>query len=399
MTSKDIFKEQVVTPEQWRYKSSWKRHLPDTTWVHILRGNWFWVFYFTLLPTLLSIYESVLVPKLGAPAWPSVSNTPYLFQPFSLTSFALALLITFRTNSCYARWWEARTIWGRIVNQTRNLARQSTAWFPEEDEALLEQFNRWVQALGFILKCHLGSGDLTTDLQSLLTTEELELLVSWQFRPSLAAQVLSDIAQKAGLREGRHVTLDLQISAYVDDAGACDRIQKTCIPQSYTRHTSRFLMVFLTFLPFTLWEVTGWLSPIAEALIAFLFMGIDNIGTQIEEPFATLPLDAYCEMMSRHAKEQYERRRGPLSIVLRAQSASRPSSHDGENSTSNSRKSPRSMGVGHFNGARSQHQTQHRHSFNFQAPRVSPERYNSAGDDLKRDFPLKGINRHPSCNI
>ena len=44
-------------------------------------------------------------------------------------------------------------------------ATQSTAWFPEEDEALLEQFNRWVQALGFILKCHLGSGDLTTDLQ------------------------------------------------------------------------------------------------------------------------------------------------------------------------------------------------------------------------------------------
>ena len=47
-------------------------------------------------------------------------------------------------------------------------AMQSTAWFPEEDEALLEQFNRWVQALGFILRCHLGSGDLTTDLQVLL---------------------------------------------------------------------------------------------------------------------------------------------------------------------------------------------------------------------------------------
>ncbi len=150
-----------------------------------------------------------------------------------------------------------------------------------------------------------------------------------QLHNSLPAdvQVLSDIVQQAGLREGQHVTLDLQISAYVDDAGACDRIQKTCIPQSYTRHTSReylqpiclksthekggaarscshilaavtpnhryqvtsmqslrsslsagFLMIFLTFLPFTLWEVTGWLSPFAEALIAFLFMGIDNIG-------------------------------------------------------------------------------------------------------------------------
>lgn len=56
---------------------------------------------------------------------------------------------------------------------------------------------------------------------------------------SIFLQVLSDIAQKAGLRDGQHVALDMQISAYVDDAGACDRIQKTCIPQSYTRHTSR----------------------------------------------------------------------------------------------------------------------------------------------------------------
>lgn len=68
--------------------------------------------------------------------------------------------------------------------------------------------------------------------------ENLALLK--QYNSSLhALQMLSDIAQKAGLREGQHVTLDMQISAYVDDAGACDRIQKTCIPQSYTRHTSR----------------------------------------------------------------------------------------------------------------------------------------------------------------
>ncbi|CAL5224016.1 g6636 [Coccomyxa viridis] len=399
MPSKDMFKEQVVTPEQWVYKSSWKRHLPDFTWIHILRGNWFWVFYFSLLPILLSIYESVLVPELGAPAWPSMSNTPYLFQPFSLTSFALALLITFRTNSCYARWWEARTIWGRIVNETRNLARQSTAWFPEDDDALLEQFNRWVQALGYILKCHLGSGDLTTDLQGILTKDELELLVSWQFRPSVAAQVLSDIVQQAGLREGQHVTLDLQISAYVDDAGACDRIQKTCIPQSYTRHTSRFLMIFLTFLPFTLWEVTGWLSPFAEALIAFLFMGIDNIGTQIEEPFATLPLGAYCEMMSRHAKEQYDRRKGPLATVLRVQRASRASSNEAEHGSLSAIISPRNRGAMHYNSARTQSQTQHRHSFSFQAPPSFAESHSLTADDKKVQLPLKGLNRHPSCNV
>ena len=55
-----------------------------------------------------------------------------------------------------------------VFDKALHDAMQSTAWFPEEDEALLEQFNRWVQALGFILKCHLGSGDLTTDLQVLL---------------------------------------------------------------------------------------------------------------------------------------------------------------------------------------------------------------------------------------
>ena len=61
-----------------------------------------------------------------------------------------------------------RETWARVFDIILHDAMQSTAWFPEEDEALLEQFNRWVQALGFILKCHLGSGDLTTDVQVLL---------------------------------------------------------------------------------------------------------------------------------------------------------------------------------------------------------------------------------------
>ena len=67
-------------------------------------------------------------------------------------------------------------------------------------------------------------------------------MLAWAFW-GVHAQVLSDIVQRAGLGDGQQVAMDLQIGAYVDDAGACDRIQKTCIPQSYTRHTSRELTV------------------------------------------------------------------------------------------------------------------------------------------------------------
>lgn len=77
-------------------------------------------------------------------------------------------------------------------------------------------------------------------------------------------------------------------------AGGCERIQKTPIPSAYTRHTSRFLMVYIMTSPLMLWPITHWATPAVVSIIAFLLLGTENIGVQIEEPFRVLPLDAIC---------------------------------------------------------------------------------------------------------
>ena len=83
-------------------------------------------------------------------------------------------------------------------------------------------------------------------------------------------------------------------------AGACERIFKSPVPLVYTRHTSRFLMAFLLFLPFAMWPAmehswNHWATVPVTDLIAFFLLGIEEIGIQIEEPFSILPLEAFCD--------------------------------------------------------------------------------------------------------
>lgn len=91
--------------------------------------------------------------------------------------------------------------------------------------------------------------------------------------------------------------MDNEVALYVNMAGACERIFKTAIPSAYTRHTSRFLMTYLTIMPLLLWHALRWGSLPMCMLVAFLLLGTENIGAQIEEPFHVLALDAICSSM------------------------------------------------------------------------------------------------------
>ncbi|BDA42113.1 UPF0187 protein At3g61320, chloroplastic [Coccomyxa sp. Obi] len=314
----NLFKGHVVTPAEWQHLRSWRRHLPDFTWTGVLLGYWPWVVYFTLIAVLLGLYHTVLVPR-GAPVWPPRNLVTVVYQPFAITLFALALLMVFRTNSSYARWWEARTVWGQVFTVTRNLSRQAGAWIQAEKEAEFQMLVRWCAALGYILEAHITyNRDFGTELQALLRPEELKLLDSWEHQPNCAAEVLSSIVASAVDNAQLRAAMDEHIATYLHDVGACERIQRTCIPYCYTRHTSRFLVIWLTFLPFALWDICGWASPIVEAVIAFLLMGVENIGIQIEEPFHTLPMLSYCKVIAKNSLEVGRQRRGLKCFVADA---------------------------------------------------------------------------------
>ena len=239
------------------------------------------------------------------------------------------------------RWWEARTLWGRVYALSRNLARQAAAWFPPEQEAALLVFGRWAAALGYILAAHLDQRELDPAGAALLLPAELALLRSWGHGPDCAAQVLSSVAARALPADSQaqlRAAMDANLSAYILDMGGCERIQRTCLPMCYTRHLSRtfsscilgfgyhlgtdasvprtgFMLLWCTFLPFALWDICGWASPVVEGVLTFLLLGIENVGIQIEEPFHILPMRAYCAGMAADVGEIVARRRGLEGVV------------------------------------------------------------------------------------
>lgn len=212
-----------------------------------------------------------------------------------LTSGALSLLLVFRTNSSYGRWWEARKIWGGLLNRSRDFVRQGLTWFSVEDKALRAQLVRYTIGFAVALKVHLrGDEDMRTELTGIFTDEELEAALSEVHVPNHILRVMSELVYRADLHPMLNTEMSDNITFFEDVLGKCERILKTPIPLSYTRHTSRFLFLWLTVLPFALYKDCGWSSIPIEAFSAFCLLGIEDIGVQIEEPFSVLSCEGIC---------------------------------------------------------------------------------------------------------
>ncbi|KFM28033.1 UPF0187 protein, chloroplastic [Auxenochlorella protothecoides] len=295
----------VFTHADWavhRKPSRYARHLALIFASRIFRSLIPPITAVTLISTLVGVYETLLKEHRLPAQWPHV--TLALGQGFQLTAFALSLLLVFRTNSAYGRWWEARMLWGSLTNRTRDFVRQCLAFFPEDAKRLREAAVLWTIALPYVVKAHLREGNrLESELEGILTRDEVDALTGATHRPCFVLAALSQVVAAAGLDPQLRQRLDTNLTAFEDCIGGCERILRTPIPQSYTRHTSRFLMIWLIMMPFTLWAAYSWVSILLSGLFAYLMLGIDEIGVQIEEPFGVLPLGSFCATIERNLRE------------------------------------------------------------------------------------------------
>lgn len=308
----ELFTDKGFTREDWVYHRSWRRHLPEGfAFIRVLHSLGWPVFFYLAVSFLVCSYaqwaENAGAPKIFTHENTTRSQRYYI--ALLLTSFAVGLLIVFRTNSSYARWWEARIVWGGMLGITRNIMRQCIAWFPEEEHDKLMAVARWTAVLTPLLKMHCRwQKDVQTQLQGRLLPHELAWICGVQHPPVMAATVLTQLIAAAKLPQMLQITVDQQLVQYVDSVAACERLQKQPIPVAYTRHTSRFLLWWLTGFPFAAWSSYGWFTPCVTAVVTFLLLGVENIGIQIEEPFEVLPIEsitAACvasvhEIMERH---------------------------------------------------------------------------------------------------
>eukprot|EP00887_Chlorella_sp_A99_P002774 scaffold6.g2774.t1 len=288
-SSLTLFQDQPYSePRTWDLHISWRRHLPEPlVFVRVLTNLAPIVIWCTAVATVVTCFNRLLQPKAGWPVF-SAANWAVIFQ---LTSFVLGLLLVFRTNAAYDRWWEARKACGSMLNCVRNTQRMAISWMGPEDEAALQALTRWNAALAALAFAYLCARDAHYEhAEDLLSKEELAEAKRVRQPPMLALGVMSALLARTSLDPWERLAIEEQLTKMENMIGACERIASQPLPLAYTRHTSRFLVVWLSFLPFGLAEVYGWVTIPIVGVTAFLLAAVENVGIHIEQPMRVLPM-------------------------------------------------------------------------------------------------------------
>lgn len=231
-----------------------------------------------------------------------------------IPSIVLGLLLVFRTNTAYERFWEGRKLWGSLVNNTRNLARLiwvAVAEIEPEDRDKKIVALRLIVAFAVATKLHLRGESVNSELEDLMSPDRYFKLKTMNNPPLEIAFWIGDYLQEETKRETLNLyqlpTLQGLINNLVDNLGGCERILKTPIPLAYAIHLKQLLLLYCLLLPFQLVDELGWWTGAAISLVSFTLFGIEAIGIEIENPFGydanDLPLDAICKTMLRNIED------------------------------------------------------------------------------------------------
>lgn len=287
----------VYDHDDWRrHRSSTRhvRHLLSMTSSRVVMAIWPPVLTLTSVAAIITGYNEAVMAK-ALPLWMPLLHLSTL--PLSFTASCLSLLLVFRTNSSYTRFDEARKAWGTTVNRTRDMVRQALSWMRHPADAQkLQSFLNYAATFPYTLRSILvDDADMKSDLSTLLEAEELEAVLKAQHPCNYVLQVMSEIVHNSNMQEMEKSTLDQNITQLHESLGNCERIFGTPLPLSYTRLTSRFLIIWHITLPIALWDPCNWIAVPATFISASALFCIDEVGVLIEEPFPLLALPDICD--------------------------------------------------------------------------------------------------------
>lgn len=273
-----------------------------------------------LVSTLLAVavfflYHSKHLEKVSLP-----------FSVAAILGSALAIFLAFRNNNAYNRWWEARTLWGGIINNSRIFARQiianvdnaaaiGKASTTEVDVYKQELIHRQI-AFAHALRLHLRRENTWGELQHLLSAEEFDALSHKNNKPNYLLQV-QGIRIKEGMRKELlgafdNISLEPTLAGFNNFQGACERIKNTPLLRQYHFFTKLFLLVFMAILPFSLivdfsrMGAPALMVPLS-ILVSFVFGVMGKVGEVNEDPFENritdIPMTSMCNTIERDLKE------------------------------------------------------------------------------------------------
>jgi putative membrane protein len=247
-----------------------------------------------LFPLMMGIAAySGIVAYLEIEYWKLSENSHVRNIPVmhNLLGFAISMLLVFRTNTAYDRWWEGRKLWGSLVNNSRNLAIKLTAFLPQNETAQRSFFTRIIPAFAFALHNHLHSEKLRIELfeEDHEHKHVFDKIDRKKHIPNQIALLIMQHVQKLyteGKITGEQlVVLNSELISFTDICGACERIKNTPIPFSYSVFIKKFIFFYIMTLPFGYVFSLGYLVIPVVVFVFYVLASLELIAEEIEDPF------------------------------------------------------------------------------------------------------------------
>jgi len=302
-----------------------------TTVFRALRDDWFTLLFFTFL-TIGAEYLSANLHKLLP-----LKHTALPSLPLGVLITAMSIFLAFQINQCYDRWWEARRLWGQLVNLSRSLGRQITTLLTDRrfstihDEKEAAKLHRelvyrhlaYVNTLRIALR---SGGKLSeTDWQSLAQFLADAEIIELKSAVNVPTQLLQKQGKVFGSLVGQNwgeqqilLQLDDSLSLLCDIQGGCERIKRTAFPDRFNFHTRIFVWLLAILIPFSLIESEQRFDVVAmvtETLLAFIFVTIERLGAELRDPFENrsndTPMSALCRTIEIDLRQQLGETRLP----------------------------------------------------------------------------------------
>ncbi|MFZ1685891.1 MAG: bestrophin family protein [Flavobacteriales bacterium] len=239
-----------------------------------------------------------------------VKNLPLMH---SLLGVVIGLLLVFRTNTAYDRWWEGRKLWGSLVNVSRNLAVKMDAIVEPSDRSTRTYFAKCISMFARELRGHLLQESTRLELDA----EPHPEIPDFDRNKHVPTQVASlmhrrvqRLASEKQLTDGQLLALTNDINQFLDICGACERIKNTPIPYSYTSFIKKFIVLYVLTLPLGYVFSLGWIAVPVVMFIFYVLGSLEIIAEEIEDPFGEdsndLPMQRLSEVIARNARETLE---------------------------------------------------------------------------------------------
>lgn len=219
--------------------------------------------------------------------------------------FVLSLLLAYRTNTAYDRWWEGRKLWGSLVNNSRNLAIKLNAFLEHDTDR--NYFKYLIPTYASILSKHLLNEEVS---QMLFEGLDLEM-DHHKHKPNYVAKLLFQKANelyKSGKITGdQFIIINAELQSFTDICGACERIKNTPIPYSYSVFIKKFIFFFVMTLPFGFVFSLGYYVIPVVVFIFYVLASLELIAEEIEDPFGgdanDLPMTKIASNIKKHVEE------------------------------------------------------------------------------------------------